>query len=94
MDQRILGLLLVKENQCCVRKLPVTLRIWLNEMIDYSRDLYNRPDREDQPNRNLRNQLFTLIKFVTIPNNNERKTDLMKTDWEPLKSQIVTFLGS
>lgn len=88
MDDRIAVLIRQRSVKCTLRKQPAALTAWWYEAMAIYSALWTRPDKNDQPLRSILTEIFTLLKFVALPNNPERKKAQIDTKWPGLKERI------
>lgn len=87
-DERMLILLKQRSVGCTLRKQPQALTAWFYEALSIYSVLWVRPDSSLVPVKGYLNELFGYLKFVALPNNVERKQDIIDNKWPLLKTQI------
>lgn len=92
MDPRLADLLAIKEVNCTLRKQPPHLTQWFMVQMAVYNALYARPDRDVDPIKTLLDRLFTLLKFVSKPNNPWRKDAIIEQYYPSLQEDIKTAL--
>lgn len=87
-DERMRVLLAQKSVGCTLRKQPPDITKWFYDALIVYGHLWVRPDRELSPVKVYIEELFSLLKFVALPNNVTRKQSLIATKWPVLKEKI------
>ena len=88
MDDRVKVLLMQRSVQCTIRKSPKYLQVWFRLALEIYNQLWERLDKGVPPVKGILNELFTMIKYVALPNNLERRIKLVDEKWLPLKEKI------
>lgn len=90
LDERMLRLLQMKEVSCTLRKQPQHLTKWFNERLGLYQALF--PLVSTKPAvQGVLDELYTLLKFVSKPNDPWRKDAIIKEYWPPLMAKIATI---
>ena len=91
-DARIQALLVLPGVPCTLRRQPRHLTVWFYEALRQYSLLWVRKDREDEAIAGLLQEIFTLLKFVALPNNIDRKEAALETKWPSLEARITEKL--
>lgn len=87
-DDKIIVLLKQRSVRCTLRKQPKELTDWFYQALKIYSFLWVRSDKDKPPVKGYINELFTLLKFVALPNNNDRKRAKIDEKWPSLKEKI------
>jgi hypothetical protein len=91
VDERLLVILKQRSTGCTLRKQPQELTRWFYEALDIYGKLWVRPDKDQHPVKSYINQLFTLLKFVALPNTPSRKKGKIEQKWPELRDKISSL---
>lgn len=90
-DERMLVLLKQRSVSCTLRKQPAELTKWFYEALKIYSELWVRSDRADNPVKSYLNELYGYLRFVALPNNIERKQEIIDSKWPGLKDKISSL---
>jgi len=87
-DERIIVLLRQRSVRCTLRKSPHDISKWFYDTLKLYSDLWVRPDKDMEPIKGVINEMFTLLKFVVLPNSIPRKRNFIATRWPAVKERF------
>ena len=90
-DERMITLLRQRSVRCTLRKSPPDISQWFYDTLKLYSILWVRPDKGTQPIKGVLDDAYSLLRFVALPNNVERKRDLIETRWPPLRERFNTI---
>jgi len=92
MDERLRVLLLQRSVRCNIRKSPYPIPFWFKEAFDMYNGLYMRPDKDSNlVVKGILNDLFTLIKYVALPNQTNLRLKMIEKRWASLQARVAAL---
>lgn len=92
MKDRVLRLITVRENLCTLRKQNQEITMWFKARMNEYNDICDNHNVEDPAVRLVLDKMYTLLKFMILPNNESRKFEILAAEWPSLEGEVKKYL--